>query len=84
MTDSNNDSSDQRPIGQAYDWLDSHGQISYEGLKKMAESGSPEDIERLHQLAGDNGIKYEDIADLMKLAHEISRAMEVGRNTGVE
>jgi hypothetical protein len=84
MPDSNQDPSDQQQIGQAYNWLGDHGQISYEQLIKMAQAGTSESLERLHQLADDNNISYDAATDPVQLAEEIYSAMETDGNAGVE
>jgi|GEM_PF-3115209 len=84
MSDPDQDSSDQQQISHAYGWLSEHGQINYEQLKKLAEAGTSESIERLHELADDNNISYDETTDLFQLAEEISRAMETNGNIGVE
>jgi hypothetical protein len=84
MPDSDQNAADQKQIGHAYDWLDSHGQIKYDELKKLAEAGTSESIERLHELADDNNISYDETTDLAQLAEQISQAMEQDGNIGVE
>jgi hypothetical protein len=84
MSDTNDDSLDKKQVGQANNWLSDHGQISYDQLIKLAESGSSEDIDRLHELADDNNIPYDKAPDLVRLAEEINSAMETDANTGVE
>jgi len=85
MSEQNQDPTvDQRQSNHAYNWLDDHGQISYERLIKVAQSGSSEDIERLHELADDNNISYDDATDLQELAEEIYSAVEADKNVGVE
>jgi len=84
MTDSNQDSSDQKQVSHAYNWLDDHGQISYERLMGLAQAGTSESLERLHELADDNNVNYDEATDPVQLAEEIYRAMETDGNTGVE
>ncbi len=83
MNDSDKNASNQQQTGNSYDWLSNHGQISYEELIKIAESGTPESVERLHELADDNNVIYDESTDMTQLAEEIYSAMENG-NTGVE
>lgn len=84
MDKSNQKSSNQKQEGHAYNWLNDHGQVNFEDLKKLAQEGTPEAAERLRQLAADNNIEYDETTDLMQLAQEISRAMETDGNSGVE
>lgn len=84
MNQSNQNSSKQKQQNHAYNWLNDHGQVSFEDLKNLAQEGTPEASERLRQLAADNNIYYDENTDLMKLAQEISRAMETKGNIGVE
>lgn len=84
MNNNDETSSDQGQISHSYNWLGNHGQISYGELKKLAEAGTPESFERLHQLADDNSISYDETTSLIQLAEEINRAMETDGNTGVE
>lgn len=84
MDDLENNSSDKKQVGHAYNWLGEHGQVSFGDLKKLAQAGTPESIERLHELADDNNIAYDQATDPMQLAEEISRAAEADANTGVE
>jgi len=84
MTDSNQDPSDQKQVGHAYNWLDDHGQIDYERLIKLAQANTSESLERLHELADDNNVSYDKATDPVQLAEEIYRAMETDGNAGVE
>lgn len=84
MPDINQSDEDQKEIGHAYTWLEKHGQESIEDLKELAQGGSPEGLERLHQLADDNSIPYDDSTDPEQLAEEIFQAMETNGNAGVE
>jgi predicted negative regulator of RcsB-dependent stress response len=84
MADSDQNSPDQKQVSHAYGWLADHGQVDYEQLVKLAQAGTPEAIERLHELADDNNISYGEATDPLQLAEEISRAMEVDGNAGVE
>ena len=84
MNDTDQDSSDQKQVGQAYNWLGDHGQISYQELIKIAQAGTSESMERLHQLADDNNISYDEASDPVQLAEEIYSAMETDGNAGVE
>ncbi len=84
MSGLNQNPSDQEPIGHAYNWLGDHGQVGYEQLIKLAQAGTSESIERLHELADDNNISYDETTDPVQLAEEISSAMETDSNTGVE
>jgi hypothetical protein len=84
MSDSTQDPSDKKQLGHAYDWLGGHGQISYEQLMALAQAGTSESLERLHELADDNNISYDQATDPVQLAEEISSAMETDGNTGVE
>jgi hypothetical protein len=84
MTNANQDPSDQEQIGQAYNWLGDHGQISYKKLIELAQAGTSESLERLHQLADDNNISYDEATDPIQLAEEIYGATETDANTGVE
>ena len=84
MDNSEEEQSDKKQVSHAYNWLDDHGQISFGELKELAEAGTSEAIERLHELADDNNIPYDDATDPMQLAEEIGRAMEVDSNSGVE
>ena len=84
MSDSTQDPSDEKQVGHAYSWLGDHGQISYEQLIEMAQAGTSESTERLHQLADDNNISYDEATDPVGLAEEIYSAMETDGNAGVE
>jgi hypothetical protein len=84
MTQSDDNSVDKEQVGHAYNWLSDHGQVSFNELKKLAQSGTSESLEKLHQLADDNNIIYDESTDLMMLAEEISSAMELDPNAGVE
>jgi hypothetical protein len=84
MTDSNQDPSDKKQVSHAYNWLDDHGQISYEQLKELAEAKTSESLERLHELADDNNISYDAATDPGQLAEEIYSATAEGGNKGVE
>ncbi|HWW41998.1 hypothetical protein [Pedobacter sp.] len=84
MLNSDQNSADQKQLDNAYDWLRDHGQIDYKYLKKLAQAGTSESVERLHELADDNNITYDDTTDMMQLADEINRAMETNSNIGVE
>jgi hypothetical protein len=84
MDDSNTNSSDQKQIGHAYSWLGEHGRMSYGQLKALAEEGTLESLERLHELADDNNITYDSATEPMLLAEEINNAIETDENTGVE
>ena len=84
MPDSQQDPLDQKQLGNAYNWLDEHGQIGYGQLIKLAQAGTSESSERLHELADDNNISYNEATDPMQLAEEIYSAMETDGNKGVE
>jgi hypothetical protein len=84
MTNSNQDTSDQKQVSHAYNWLGDHGQIGYEQLIKLAQAGTSESLERLHELADDNNIGYDKATNPVQLAEEIYSAMEIDGNTGVE
>ena len=84
MSEPNQDSVDQRQSSHAYNWMNDHGQINYEQLVKFAQSGTSEDIERLHGLADDNNIPYDESSDLLQLAEEIHTAVDLDKNVGVE
>jgi hypothetical protein len=84
MTDSEQDPADQKQVGHAYNWLGDHGQINYEQLIKLAKAGTSESVERLHELADDNNISYDETTDLVSLAEEIYGALETDGNIGVE
>ena len=75
---------DSDQIKHANSWLGDHGQVGFEELKKLAEAGTAEATERLHDLADDNNISYDETTDLMDLAEKIYSAMETDGNTGVE
>ena len=78
------DQSDQKELGHAYSWLSEHGQMRYEELMQLGQAGTSESIERLHGLADDNNIPYDEATDNVQLAEEISQAMELDGNAGVE
>ncbi len=59
-------------------------QLNFEQLKKMALSGTPEDLEQLHQVADDNNVSYDDSTDPMQLVEAIVLAMDSDDNIGVE
>jgi hypothetical protein len=84
MTDSKQDASDKEQLGHAYNWLDEHGQLNYAQLIELAQAGTLESTERLHELADDNNINYNETTDLVELAEEIYHAMETDGNAGVE
>lgn len=84
MDDSQQNPTDKKQLSNAYNWLNAHGQISYEELIKLAEANTSESLERLHELADDNNIVYDQATDLLQLAEEIYSAMESDANTGVE
>ncbi len=84
MPQSDNKSTDQKQVEQAFSWLGDHGTLNYEKLKNLAESGTPEDLEQLHQLADDNNISYDTSTSPMLLMEEIRNAMEIDDNVGVE
>ncbi len=84
MDDLGTNSSDQKQIGHAYTWLGDHGQVSYKELQKLAQAGTSESLERLHGLAEDNNIPYDQTTDPVLLAEEIYSATEADTNTGVE
>ena len=83
-SESTQDSADERQASHAYNWLADHGQINYEQLIKIAQSGTPESVERLHGLADDNNVNYDESTDLVQLAEEIYSTLESDSNTGVE
>jgi len=84
MAESENNSSDLNQVGHAYNWLREHGQVSYGELRALASERTAESVERLHRLADDNNISYDETTSPEQLAEEINRAMETGANTGVE
>jgi hypothetical protein len=84
MNNTEQNSSDKKQVGQAYNWLSDHGQISFNDLKELAQAETPEAAERLYELADDNNIPYDQTTDLMQLAKEINSALETDANTGVE
>ena len=84
MSNSNQDPSDKKQVGHAYNWLGDHGQIGYEQLIKLAQAGTSESLERLHELADDNNVDYDEATDPVQLAEEICRTMETDGNIGVE
>ena len=84
MNDLTQNSSDQKQVGQASSWLSDHGQLSFQELQALAESGTSESLERLHGLADDNNIPYDETTDPVQLAEKISSAMETDANAGVE
>ena len=84
MDDFGQDSENQKQVKNAYNWLDDHGQLAAEDLMALAEAGTAEALERLHQIADDNNISYDDATDPVQLAEEITRALESDINTGVE
>ena len=84
MVDPDQSSTDKKQIGHANSWLSDHGQTGFDELKQLAEAGTPEAIERLHDLADDNNISYDETTSLMDLAEKIYSAMETDANTGVE
>ena len=86
MPNKTTDESDNsnREVKHAYSWLGDHGQVDRTLLIELAKDGTAESTERLHELADDNNISYEDNTDLVALAEEISTAMETDGNTGVE
>ena len=84
MADSKQDPADRKQLGHAYNWLNDHGQVSYEKLKQLAEANTSESLERLQGLADDNDILYDQATDPMQLAEEIYSALEADANTGVE
>lgn len=84
MSDSDQNFSDREQVGHSYNWMGEHGQIGYEQLMRLAQAGTPESVERLHELANDNNVSYDETTDPMQLAEEISNAMETDANTGVE
>ena len=77
-------STDKKQIKNAYSWLGEHGQIDYKMLKELAKANTSESLERLHELADDNNISYDQETDPMLLAQEINNALEADTNTGVE
>ena len=84
MDNTNQDPADKKQLGHAYNWLDDHGQVSYEKLKQLAEANTSESLERLHELADDNNIQYDQTTDPLLLAEEIISAMDTDTNAGVE
>ena len=84
MDDSETNSLDKKQLGHAYNWLSDHGQVSYKELQQLAEAGTSESLERLHGLADDNNIPYDQTTDPLLLAEEIYSATEADPNTGVE
>jgi hypothetical protein len=82
--DPNQNPADQKQLGYAYNWLNDHGQVGYEKLKQLAEANTSESLERLHELADDNNIQYDQTTDPLQLAEEINSAMDADANTGVE
>ena len=84
MSEDNQDPTDQRQSSQAFNWMNDHGEVNYEQLVRFAQSGTSEDIERLHGLADDNNISYDESTDLLQLAEEINAAVDVDKNVGVE
>ena len=84
MANSNQDPEDQNQTEHAFNWLGDHGQIGYAQLIKLAQSGTSESLERLHELADDNNISYDEATDPVRLAEEIFSAIETDGNTGVE
>ena len=84
MENTNQDPADQKQLGNAYNWLGEHGQIGYKKLIELAEANTSESLERLHELADDNNIQYDQTTDPLLLAEEINSAMETDANAGVE
>jgi hypothetical protein len=87
MDDSEDQSSsgeNSRQVAQAYDWLSDHGQPSYEQVMSLAEAGTDEAIEHLHQLADDNDVSYDDATDLTELAQQVYAAISADDKTGIE
>ena len=78
------DDSNQKQVGQANNWLSDHGQKSFDELKNLALSGTSESLERLHELADDNNISYDETTEPMDLAEKIYTAMGTDPNTGTE
>jgi hypothetical protein len=84
MTDTNQDTTDKKQVGHAYSWLGDHGQINFGRLMELAQEGTSESIERLHELADDNNIPYDQATDPVELAEKINSALETDANAGVE
>lgn len=84
MEDSTEDPIDLQQIAHANEWFDQHGQMSFEHLKTLVKSGTPEALETLYQLADDNSIVYDQTTNPMDLAEKISLAIEADPNSGVE
>ena len=84
MDDSEINTSDKKQIGHADSWLNDHGHLNYEKLKALAEEGTSESLERLHELADDNDIPYSQATEPIILAEEISNSIEKDENIGVE
>jgi hypothetical protein len=78
------DDLNQKQIGHANDWLSDHGQKSFDELKILALSGTAESLERLHELADDNNISYNETTEPMDLAEKIYNTLGTDPNTGVE
>ncbi len=73
-----------RPVAQAFDWLSDHGQPSYGQIMSLAEAGTDEAIEKLHELADDNDVSYDDATNLSDLAQQVYAALSEDDKTGVE
>ena len=84
MTDSTKVPYDQMQSDHAFDWMSDHGQISYRQLMRIAQSDSPEALEKLHEIADDNNVSYDESTDPVQLAEQISSKIESDSNTGVE
>lgn len=73
----------QKQVKHAYDFMESHGQASFDDLQTMATNASAEDIQGLHEMADDHDIIYDETTDLHMLAEQIYRAMTEEDNSGL-
>lgn len=67
--------SDLESIQHANEWLNNHGQPSYEVLKSLSDSGTPEAMETLQQLADKYNISYVQDTTPSELVDKIRLAM---------
>lgn len=82
--DTNKHPLEQKAISHAYTWFAKHGQKSFDELKRLAQEGTAESLEQLHNLADDYGFSYHESTDPIQLVEQIYGAMQADPNIGVE
>jgi hypothetical protein len=83
MANSSNINPENQSAEHAEDWFESTGKPSRDALYRLAESGTPEDWETLHNLAAKYNVNnYDNPANMIELADKIAQAIDEQDSSG--